>query len=148
MALIISHRLPKILLHWPKSGCTAVLETKKALMAQTKRAWLSRSLAIVGSTVLRIVASMADRSPEMQKPGKMAQKRQSYFAVGGGLISPGEMAVVEEEVSETRAVSPEGGDGEMSATGADEGIVMGGLAVSAIAWILLPDMLYDRCCLY
>ena len=110
-------------------------------MAQTKRAWLSRSLAMVGSTVLRIVASMADRRPEMQKPGKMAQKRQSYFAVGVGVRFPGEMAVVEDEVSEARAVSPEGGDGEMSATGAGEGIVMGGLVLSAMTWGLLPDMI-------
>ena len=74
--------------------------------------------------------------PEMQKPGKMAQKRQSYFAaVGGGRVL-GEMAAVEEALSETR---PEGGDGETSATGAAEGMVMGGLDVSAIASVLQPE---------
>lgn len=95
--------------------------------------------------MLRIVASMADRKPEMQKPGKMAQKRQSYFAVVGGGRLLGEMVVVEEEVSETEGGLSEGGDGETSATGAGEGIVMGGLGLSAIAWVLLPERIDAVC---
>lgn len=86
---------------------------------------------------------MADRRPATQRPGKMAQKRQSYFAVAGGDRLSGEMAVEEEEedVSETEGGSSASGDGETSATGAGEGMVMGGLGLSAIAWGLRPELI-------